>query len=157
MTNFIYSALIVVVMGVVVFFTRAIPVIFFSSSEKTPEFISYLGKVLPPAVMGMLIIYCLKEVSILDFPFGLPEIIAIISVILAHLKFKNNLISIFGGTVFYMFLIQFIFTWQIFLSGFLFLNTFIAYMIENYFIRAYFVVRKIWLLCFDNIEFIYEQ
>lgn len=110
MTNFIYSALIVVVMGVVVFFTRAIPFIFFSSSEKTPEFISYLGKVLPPAVMGMLIIYCLKEVSILDFPFGLPEIIAIISVILAHLKFKNNLISIFGGTVFYMFLIQFIFT-----------------------------------------------
>lgn len=107
--DFTKSVLIILVVAAVNFFTRVVPFLFFPTPEKTPKFIFYLGKALPPAVMGMLVIYCLKNVSAISFPFGLPEIIAIISVVLLHAKFKNNLISIFGGTALYMFLIQAVF------------------------------------------------
>lgn len=93
-----------------IFFTRLIPFLFFPKGKEIPPLIRYLGKVLPPAVIGMLVIYCLKSVSVLNAPFGLPEFIAIAVVILLHVWKRNNLLSIGAGTVLYMFLVQAVFT-----------------------------------------------
>jgi branched-subunit amino acid transport protein AzlD len=71
--------------------------------------IQYLGKVLPPAVIGMLVIYCLKAVSITSYPYGLPEFISVAVVILLHVWKRNNLLSIGVGTVLYMVLVQAVF------------------------------------------------
>ena len=91
------------------FLTRLLPFLLFPANKKTPDFILYLGRVLPYAIMGMLIIYCFKSVSFLSWPFGLPELLASLFVILAH-KWKHNLLlSIGGGTVFYMILVQAVF------------------------------------------------
>ena len=72
--------------------------------------ILYLGKVLPAATMGLLVVYCLKGVTPLSWPHGLPELIAVAAVVLLHLWKRNNLISIAGGTVLYMVLVQIIFS-----------------------------------------------
>ena len=93
------SLLIIVVCGLVVFTTRAIPFVLFSGKKEIPEIVKYLGKVLPPAVVGMLVIYCLKAVNVVKFPFGLPEFV----------WKRNNLLSIGVGTVLYMVLIQTVF------------------------------------------------
>lgn len=69
----------------------------------------YLGKVLPPAVIGILIIFCLKDTSIVNSPYGIPEMLAVAVVVLLHVWKRNSLISILGGTVFYMYLVQKIF------------------------------------------------
>lgn len=103
------SISIILVITIITFCTRAIPFIIFNSKKETPEFIIYIGKVLPPAIIGMLIIYCLKNVSISLFPFGMPELISIFVVVILHLWKRNNLISILGGTVLYMGLVQFVF------------------------------------------------
>ena len=103
------AVLMVIVIAFVTFLTRVLPFIIFPGSKQTPPFITWLGKVLPCAVMGMLVIYCLKSVSILTFPYGIPELIAIVLVILVH-KWKHNLLlSIVGGTVVYMLLVQLVF------------------------------------------------
>ncbi|MBQ8730803.1 MAG: AzlD domain-containing protein [Lachnospiraceae bacterium] len=96
----------IIVMAVCTFLTRAIPFILFPNNEKIPPIVLYLGKVLPYSVIAMLIIYCVKGVSIFVWPHGLPELIAIAYVIIVH-KWRHNLVlSIGGGTVLYMFLIQ---------------------------------------------------
>ncbi len=89
--------------------TRALPFILFPESKETPRYIIYLGKVLPYAAMGLLVVYCLKNVSFLSSPYGLPEAIAVLCVVLLHLWKKNTLLSIGGGTVVYMVLVQLIF------------------------------------------------
>ena len=89
--------------------TRFLPFIVFSSDKKTPAYIDYLGKALPCAVFGMLVVYSLKDVSLFSATHGLPELIAIVFTILLHLWKKQMLISIFGGTVCYMLLVQFVF------------------------------------------------
>ena len=88
---------------------RFIPFILFSGDKQTPEIISYLGKVLPYSIMAMLVVYCLKSVNLLSFPFGIPELIGVAAVVLLHIWKRNTLISIAGGTVCYMLLIQFVF------------------------------------------------
>ena len=88
---------------------RFIPFFVFSKDKKTPEIITYLGKVLPYSIMAMLVVYCLKSVNLLSFPFGIPELIGVIAVVLLHIWKRNTLISIAGGTVCYMLLIQFVF------------------------------------------------
>ena len=103
------SILIILVIAVITFGLRATPFILFSRTGTTPKVITYLGNTLPPAVMGMLIIYCLKNVSVLKAPFGLPELLAVAAVVVLHLWRRNNLLSILGGTVLYMVLIQFVF------------------------------------------------
>ena len=103
------SILIILVIAAITFGLRAAPFILFSRTGSVPKVITYLGNVLPPAVMGMLIVYCLKSVSVLKVPFGIPEMIAVIAVTVLHLWRKNNLLSILGGTVLYMVLIQFVF------------------------------------------------
>ena len=89
--------------------TRFLPfTVFQSKKRQTPKFIEYLGKALPAAVFAMLVVYCLKSVDILTGSHGLPELIAIIVVVLLHL-WKQMLLSIAGGTVCYMLLVQFVF------------------------------------------------
>ncbi len=103
------AVLMVIVIAIVTFLTRVLPFIIFPGNKQTPPFITWLGKVLPCAVMGMLVIYCLKSVSILTFPYGIPELISITLVVLVH-KWKHNLLlSIVGGTVVYMVLVQLVF------------------------------------------------
>lgn len=103
------SMLIISVIALVTFFTRAIPFILFSNYEETPKYIAYLGKVLPPAVIGMLIVYCVKNVKLTEIPYGIPETISMAAVALLHIWKRNNLISILGGTALYMFLVQTVF------------------------------------------------
>ena len=89
--------------------TRALPFLRLSEKKPTPPIVRYLGNVLPAAVFGMLIIYCLKDTTFLNGSHGLPEIAGIIATVLLHLKFRQMLLSIGGGTAVYMTLIQFIF------------------------------------------------
>ncbi|WFR55194.1 AzlD domain-containing protein [Anaerocolumna sp. AGMB13025] len=87
---------------------RALPFLLFPENKKTPKFILYLGSVLPYTIIGMLVIYCLKDVSFVKTPYGLPEVISIAVIVLLHLWKNNTLLSIGAGTVIYMFLVQFI-------------------------------------------------
>ena len=99
----------VLVIAAVTAALRFIPFIVFAGGKQTPEIISYLGKVLPYSIMAMLVVYCLKSVNLLSFPFGIPELIGVAAVVLLHIWKRNTLISIAGGTVCYMLLIQFVF------------------------------------------------
>lgn len=89
--------------------TRFLPFLVFSSNKPTPKYIRYLGDYLPPAIFGMLIVYCLKNVTLLAGSHGLPELIAILVTIGLHLFKRQMLLSIAAGTVCYMLLVQFIF------------------------------------------------
>lgn len=103
------SLLIVFAVAGTIFFTRVIPFLFFPAGKRIPPMVQYLGKVLPPAVIGMLVIYCLKAVHLTAYPYGLPEFIAIAVVIFLHAWKRNNLLSIGVGTILYMFLVQAVF------------------------------------------------
>lgn len=89
--------------------TRFLPFLIFSSKKPTPKYIQYLGKALPAAIFGMLVVYCLKNVNVLAGSHGLPELIAIAVVVALHLWKRQMLISVAGGTVCYMLLVQFVF------------------------------------------------
>ena len=89
--------------------TRFLPFLLFSPKKETPKYIQYLGKALPCAVFGMLVVYCLKNVSLLSGSHGLPEAIAIAATVALHLWKKQTLVSIAGGTVCYMLLVQLVF------------------------------------------------
>ena len=97
------------VIAVVTLLTRGIAFVIFPGKKPIPPFISYLSKVLPFAVIGMLVIYCLKEVTLLSWPYGLPELLGCAATAALHLWKHNNLISIGGGTVIYMILVQQVF------------------------------------------------
>lgn len=99
----------ILVIAAVTFGIRIAPFIFFGKDRPTPKYIAYIGNYLPPAVIAMLVIYCLKNVSLISFPFGLPEAIGIATVAILHVWKRNNLISILGGTVVYMLAVQVIF------------------------------------------------
>lgn len=86
--------------------TRFLPFLLFPENKKPPETISYLGRVLPPAMMGLLVIYCFKNVSFLSKPHGIPEFVAILVIAALHFWKRNVLLSIGGGTIIYMFLVQ---------------------------------------------------
>lgn len=107
--NNTYLFLTVVIISAVTAALRFLPFIVFSGGKKTPRTVLYLGKVLPFAIMAMLVVYCLKSVSLLSYPFGLPELIGIAIVVLLHIWKRNTLLSIAGGTVSYMLLIQLVF------------------------------------------------
>lgn len=89
--------------------TRFLPFLVFSSKRPTPKYIQYLGKVLPGAIFSMLVLYCLKDVSFFRFSYGIPELIAIATTVLLHLWKRQMLLSIAGGTILYMLLVQLIF------------------------------------------------
>jgi len=89
--------------------TRFLPFLIFSEKRKTPPFIQYLGRALPAAIFGMLVVYCLKNVNFLAGSHGVPEAIGIAVTVLLHLWKRQMLLSIAGGTVCYMLLVQFLF------------------------------------------------
>ena len=89
--------------------TRFVPFFVFPAGKPTPKYVQYLGNVLPPAVFGLLIIYFLKNVSIFTGSHAIPELLAITLVIALHTWKRQMLLSIAGGTIFYMILVQFIF------------------------------------------------
>ena len=89
--------------------TRWLPFWLFPEKKEPPAVIAYLGRVLPAAMMGLLVVYCLKGVSWRAAPHGAPELIAIAAVALLHKWRGNVLLSIAGGTVLYMLLVQVVF------------------------------------------------
>ena len=89
----------IAIMSLLTFFVRGLPFLLFSGKSKTPAY----------AIIGMLVVYCFKNISLLQAPFGLPELIAGIAIVLVHCWKKNTLLSVGGGTLFYMFLVQIIF------------------------------------------------
>lgn len=108
MTNTQY-ALMILVMAAVTAALRFLPFLIFSGKRETPPFVAYLGRVLPCAVMGMLVIFCFKSVSLLEAPFGAPEWIAGAVVVGLHAWRRNTLLSILAGTATYMILVQSVF------------------------------------------------
>ena len=89
--------------------TRFLPFILFPENRETPEFIRYLSTVLPYAVIGLLVVYCLKDIDAFGGSHGIPELIAVVFIIIVHSWKKNVLLSIAGGTLLYMILVQYIF------------------------------------------------
>lgn len=103
------SLLIILVVAATTFATRLVPFLLFPKGKEIPGIIQYLGRVLTPAVIGMLVIYCLKSVSLISAPHGIPELIAVAVTAGLHVWKRNNLLSIGVGTVLYMLLIQAVF------------------------------------------------
>lgn len=103
-----HNMLLVAVVAAVTVLIRFLPFWVFGR-RKTPPFILYLGKYLPYAIMGMLVVFCLKNIQLLQSPFGLPELISCAVVVALHLWLRKTLVSIIGGTACYMILIQFVF------------------------------------------------
>lgn len=103
------SFLIIILVAVTTFATRVTPFLIFPKGKEIPRTIQYLGKVLTPAIIGMLVVYCLRNTSILSAPHGIPELIAVVVVAVLHVWKRNNLLSIGVGTVLYMVLIQTVF------------------------------------------------
>lgn len=99
----------IAVCGLATMLTRFLPFIVFPSGRPTPRYIQYLGRVLPGAIFGMLVVYCLRNVSFLSGTFGIPEIIAVLVVVGLHLWKRQMLLSIAGGTIVYMLLVQLVF------------------------------------------------
>ena len=101
------AAVLVAVMALVTMLLRFLPFLIFR--REAPPYIVYLGKVLPPATVGMLVIYCFRNTAVFSAPFGIPELIASAAVVAVHIWKRNVLASILTGTVVYMLLIQMVF------------------------------------------------
>lgn len=101
------SFLLIAVMAIVTILLRFLPFLVFR--KQVPPYISYLGKVLPATIIGMLVIYCFKDTTLTAHPFGIPELIAAACVVGLQVWKRNSLISILTGTVVYMLLVQLVF------------------------------------------------
>ena len=99
----------IAVMAAVTFLTRALPFLLFDRGDSPPKLVLYLGRVLPPAIIAMLIVYCLKGVAFTTLGGWVPPLIAGLTAVLLHLWKGNDLLSIFGATVLYMILVQGVF------------------------------------------------
>ena len=104
-----HDILLIAVAAVVTAATRFLPFLIFRKKESTPAIVTYLGQVLPCAIMGMLVVYCMKDVPFLSAPYGAPEIIGCAIVAALHIWKRNSLLSIGVGTVSYMLMVQLIF------------------------------------------------
>ena len=105
----LHSAALIAVMALVTMGLRFLPFLIFGENRKTPPIITYLGQVLPYAIMGMLVVYCLKDVTLTAAPFGIPQAIGCAVVAGLHIWKRNTLLSIGAGTVCYMLLVQLVF------------------------------------------------
>lgn len=103
-----YIIILIAVMSVVTILLRFLPFIIFDHGEQLPKWISFLGKVLPPAIMSMLLIYCLRNINFLEGNHGLPELICILVAIALHTWKRNTLLSIGISTLLYMIITQFL-------------------------------------------------
>ena len=99
------AILAICIMAGITFLLRSMPFVLFTHG-KIPKYISFLGKYLPFSIIGMLVIYCLKNVSLANSPYGIPELAAVALVALLHLWKRNTLLSILVGTVSYMLLLR---------------------------------------------------
>ena len=104
-----HAAAVILIMGLVTLATRLLPVLIFGRGEKVPDYILYLGKVVPFTAMGLLIVYCLKDVPVTESPHGLPELIALAVVSGSYLWKRNTILSVVIGTAVYMILVQTVF------------------------------------------------
>lgn len=98
------AAILIGVMAAATMLLRFLPFIVFG--KDTPDYISYLGRVFPQAIIGLLVIYCLRDVSLLEHPYGVPELIAGAFVVVMQAWKRNAVVSILTGTVVYMLLIR---------------------------------------------------
>lgn len=89
--------------------TRFLPFLVFHEGRPTPPLVIYLGKALPSAIFAMLVVYSLRNVDVLSQSHGLPELLAIVATVALHLWKRQMLVSIAGGTVCYMLLVQLVF------------------------------------------------
>ena len=105
----IHALLMVVIMAGITFVLRYLPFAVFPADKKTPAVITYLSNALPCAIMGMLVVYCLKDATLFSGNHGIPEAICVILVVILHKWKHNSLLSIFVGTVVYMLLVQMVF------------------------------------------------
>ena len=105
----LYAVSLIAIAVVVTALLRFLPFLILGEKRKTPHFIEHLGKVLPYAIMGMLVVYCLKDVRLTAAPFGIPEAIGCAAVALLHIWKRNTLLSIGAGTLCYMLLVQLVF------------------------------------------------
>ena len=99
----------IAVMAIVTFLTRVLPFLLFDRGESPPKLVLYLGRVLPPAIIAMLVVYCLRGVSFAAPGGWVPQLLCVAVVAALHLWKHNNLLSIFGGTILYMVLVQAVF------------------------------------------------
>ena len=99
----------IAVISIGTFLTRVLPFLLFDRGESPPKLVLYLGRVLPPAIIAMLIVYCLRGVSFSTPGGWVPQLLCVAVVVALHLWKHNNLLSIFGGTVLYMVLVQAVF------------------------------------------------
>jgi len=104
-----YVIAMVAVSAAVTALLRFAPFLIFRNGHKTPVLVTYLGKVLPCAIMGMLVVYCLKDVQVTGWPYGIPELLGCLTVAALHVWKRNSLLSIGVGTVVYMLLVQLVF------------------------------------------------
>jgi len=100
------ALVLIAVIALATHITRGLPFNLFAENKETPEYVLYLGKVLPYSAIGLLMVYCLKNVSFVSSPYGIPEAIAVLCVAFLHLWKNNTLLSIGVGTVVYMILVQ---------------------------------------------------
>ncbi len=107
--NGVEQALTVGVIAAATILTRFLPIWLFPEGRKRPAWLSGLSQSLPYAVIGLLVVYCLRSVNVTAYPFGLPEGIAIAAIVLLHVLKRNTLLSIGGGTLLYMLLVQAVF------------------------------------------------
>lgn len=101
-------AILIIAMSLVTMLLRFLPFLIFSGKKQVPQIILYLGDVLPSAVIGMLVIYCLRDISFTTAPFGLRELLASLVVVLVQIFRRNSILSILAGTISYMVLLQLI-------------------------------------------------
>ncbi len=107
--NNLHSLLIVAVIAAVTYVLRGAAFVLFPKGKEIPEFVQKLGNVLPYGIMGLLVVYCLKDVSVISAPYGLPELIAVSAVVILQAWRRNSLLSVLLGTVLYMIMVQFVF------------------------------------------------
>ncbi len=109
MSTTLHAALIILVMALVTILLRALPFLLFGGKKGAPPYILYLGRVLPAAIIAMLVVYCLKDIQLAKAPYGAAEIIASLATVGLHVWKRNSVISILGGTLIYMLLVQVVF------------------------------------------------
>ena len=102
------TALTITVIALVTALLRFLPFIIFRGDKKTPDFIVYLGKVLPYSAMGMLVVFCLKSVDVTGGSHGIPELVSILVIVLLHCWRRNTMLSIVSGTLCYVLIVNFI-------------------------------------------------
>ena len=109
MLDTVSSLIMIAAISIATFATRAASFLVFPKGKEVPPKVVFIGRVLPPAIIGMLVVYCLRSTSVLAYPYGIPELIAGLTVVILHLWKRTIFLSIGAGTILYMVLVQTVF------------------------------------------------